>query len=263
MNSIGVAATVVEPSILPSERYDIRLGGFWVQDINSQLRVDSKGTLSGGAVTRGTTIDLGKNLNIENSVQVFRADFSAYLAPRHRLDFSWFNMRLTGKTTLLEDVEWGDVDFGPGLTVESFIKNNILRLAYTYFIVQKSNWQLGLSLGAHVMKINSGITAVNTQLSANEGFTAPLPVLGIVYDYAITPTLLLRGHAEYFGLSYDNYSGSLVDLYATLEWRIKSWVALGGGIEYFDFDVTRDGKLTTAELKHRWTGYQAYLSFRF
>jgi hypothetical protein len=99
--SIGSAATVVDTSTLPSERFNIRLGGFFVQDIDSQLRIDAK-TPSG--VQRGTDIDLGKNLNIEDSVQVFRVDFSAYLAKRHRLDFSWFNMNLEGRTVLLEDV---------------------------------------------------------------------------------------------------------------------------------------------------------------
>jgi hypothetical protein len=155
------------------------------------------------------------------------------------------------------------VDFGAGIEVVSHIKDNLLRLSYTYFIAQQANWQLGLSLGAHVMKLDSGIRAVNTQLTVNEGFTAPLPVLGIVYDYAITPTILLRAHAEYFGLSYDKYEGSLTDLYAAIEWRIKPWVSLGGGVEYFNIDLERDGELTTAQLEHQWIGYQAYLSFRF
>lgn len=259
LTSMGSAATVVEPTMLPSERYDIRLGGFFVQDIDSQLRVDAKNT----ATPHGTTIDLGDNLNIDNSVEVFRADFTAYIAKRHRLDFSWFNMKVSGRTTLLDDIDWGNTHFPDGITVESYIKNNIFRLSYTYFIAQHENWQFGLSLGAHVMKINSGITAVSTALTANEGFTAPLPVLGLVYDYAITPTIILRGHGEWFGISYDEYEGSLIDIYGAVEWRFKPWGGLGVGVEYFNLNIERDGKLTLAELDHQWIGYQAYLSFRF
>jgi hypothetical protein len=257
--SIGSAAAVVEESLLPQERYTIRLGAFFVQDIDTTMRVDGKLTAS----PHGTEINLGDRLNVDNSVQVFRGDFSAYLAKRHRLDFTWFNMRLSGRATLGEKIDWGDTEFPQGITVESHIKDNIFRLSYTYFILQQSNMQLGLSLGAHIMKIDSGINAVNSSLAANEGFTAPLPVLGLVFDYAFSPTWLLRTHADYFGLSYDKYDGSLIDIAGAIEWRFNSWGSVGAGIEYFNINVSRDGAATNVDLDHKWLGYQAYVSFHF
>src|SRR5688572_1404954 len=172
------AEPVTEPVTLPTERYNLRASGFFVQDIDTTIRVDGRFNAGGQEWDLGTTIDLADHLNVETSVEVFRAEAMWAFGERHRLDFAWFNMEERGRVNLAEMIDFGDTDFAAGLAVESFLRTNIYRLAYTYFVVNKPRFRLGLSLGVHVMEISSGIGVIDTAFAEHAAVTAPLPVAG-------------------------------------------------------------------------------------
>ena len=261
----ALATDTAAPSELPIERFNLRASGFFATNIDTRIRVDGHINAPGGGPgwDFGTTIDLADQLNVETSVNVFRAEAMWNIGARHRLDLAWFDMEENGHTVLTRDIDFGDVDFTASVPVDSYFRTNILRLAYTYYFVERPRVQFGLSLGFHVMKVASGISSTNVGVSENVGVTAPFPVLGFNFDYAATSKLLLRVHGEYLHLSYDNYEGELTDFYGAAEWRLNHNWSLGGGIEYFDINivVTKDRVRLAAE--HNWIGYQIYTSFRF
>jgi hypothetical protein len=113
------------------------------------------------------------------------------------------------------------------------------------------------------MKVNTGISVTGTSLAETGGVTAPLPVFGLSFNYALTNRLLLRAHGEYLSISYDKYEGELIDLYGALEWRLNHHWSVGGGLEYFDINVVTSNDRLRVDVEHDWIGYQAYLSFRF
>jgi hypothetical protein len=259
----ALAATGAAPSELPIERFNLRASGFFAQSIDTRIRVDGHLNAGGGEWDFGTTIDLADQLNVETSVNVFRAEAMWNIGARHRLDLAWFDMEETGRTVLSRDIDFGDKDFTVNLPVDSYFRTNILRLAYTYYFVERPRVQFGLSAGLHVMKVASGISSTNIGVSENVGVTAPFPVLGFNFDYAATSKLLLRVHGEYLKLSYDNYDGELIDFYGAVEWRLNHNWSLGCGIEYFDIDVVATSDRLRLAVEHDWVGYQVYTSFRF
>lgn len=261
--ALAADATTAEPNQLPTERYNLRASGFFATSIDTRIRVDGHLNAGGGEWDFGTTIDLADQLNVETSVNVFRAEAMWKIAPKHRLDLAWFDMKETGHTVLTRDIDFGDTDFTATLPVDSYFRTNILRLAYTYYFVQKPRVQFGLSLGLHVMKVASGISSPNAGVAENVGVTAPFPVLGVNFDYAATSRLLLRVHGEYLKVSYDKYDGELIDFYGAAEWRLNHNWSLGGGIEYFDIDVVATNDRVRIAVEHDWVGYQLYASLRF
>ena len=251
------------PITLPSERSNLRASGFFAQSIDTRIRVDGHLNAGGQEWDFGTTIDMADQLNMETSVEVFRAEAMWNFGRSQRLDFAWFDMEERGHVALSEAIDFGDKDFGKGVTVDSYLKTNIFRLSYTYFVIQKPRAQLGLSLGVHLMKVNTGIGIANTAQEENTDVTAPLPVLGINFNYALTNRLLLRAHGEYLSVSYDNYEGELTDIYGAVEWRLNHNWSLGTGIEYFDINVVTSNDRIRLAVEHDWIGYQVYASFRF
>ncbi len=158
-------------------RHNLRASGFFAQSIDTRIRVDGhRPTPAAVNGISGTTIDLADQLNVETSVNVFRAEAMWNIARKHRLDLAWFDMKETGHTVLTRNIDFGDTDFTASLPVDSYFRTNILRLAYTYYFVQKPRVQLGLSLGLHVMKVASGISSPNAGVAENVGVTAPFPV---------------------------------------------------------------------------------------
>lgn len=261
--NVGAADAVPAPSELPTERYNLRASGFFAQSIDTRIRADGHLNAPGGEWDFGTTIDLADQLNVETSVNVFRAEAMWNVGARHRIDLAWFDMKETGHTMLTRDIDFGDADFTASLPVDSYFRTNILRLAYTYYFVQKPRLQFGLSLGLHVMKVASGISSSLAGVTENVGVTAPFPVFGINFDYAATSRLLLRVHGEYLKLSYDKYDGELIDFYGAVEWRLNHNWSLGGGLEYFDIDVVASNDRVRLAIEHDWIGYQLYASLRF
>jgi hypothetical protein len=251
------------PAELPTERFNLRASGFFAQSIDTRLRVDGHVGAAGGGWDIGTTIDLAEELNLETSVNVFRAEAMWDAGRRHQLNLAWFDMEERGRTTLDEILDFGDTDFGAGVNVESYFRTNILRFAYTYYFFQKPRVEFGLSIGAHVMDVESGIQVVGSSVAENVGVTAPLPVIGFNFAYAATSKLLLRAHGEFLVVSYDNYEGELIDLYGAMEYRMTNHWSVGGGIEYFDVEVRTERDRFRIELEHDWLGFQAYLSYRF
>lgn len=250
-------------SELPTERFNLRASGFFATSIDTRIRVDGHLGAADGGWDFGTTIDLAEQLNVETSVNVFRAEAMWNFGARHRLDLAWFDMEETGHTVLDRNIDFGDEDFTVNLPVDSYFRTNILRLSYTYYFIERPRLQLGLSLGLHVMKVASGISVPNSSLVENVGVTAPFPVLGVNFDYAATSRLLLRVHGEFLKLSYDSYDGELLDFYGAAEWRLNHNWSLGAGVEYFDIDVVASNDNFRVDFQHSWIGYQAYVSFRF
>jgi hypothetical protein len=60
--------------------------------------------------------------------------------------------------------------------------------------------------------------------SSAASFTAPLPVIGLRADIAITPQWFLRIGSELFYLEYDNFKGSLVRGFAVPVYRLRQCV---------------------------------------
>ncbi len=248
---------------LPTEPFNLRLSAFFATNIDTTLRVDTRLHAAAGEWNRGTTIDLADQLNMDTSVEVFRGEGSWNMTKHQRLDFEWFDLRETGETTLADLIDFGDTEFGKGVAVHSYLRTNIFRLSYTYFLIQKPRMQLGVSLGVHVMKVTTGISAVDQSKAETSDITAPMPVLGLNFTYALTSKWLLRAHGEYFTISYDKYEGELVDLYGAIEYRMSPHWSLGGGYEYFHVSVLQNNDRYRMDLQHDWIGYQAYLSYRF
>lgn len=260
---VADTADATAPIALPAERFNLRASGFFAQDIDTRIRVDGHLNAGGQEWDFGTTIDMADQLKMETSVEVFRAEAMWEFGRSQRLDFAWFNMEERGHVALNEAIDFGDTDFAQGVTVDSYLRTNIFRLSYTYFVIQKPRAQLGLSLGMHLMKVNTGIGIANTSQAENTDVMAPLPVLGINFNYALTSRLLLRAHGEYLSISYDNYEGELTDIYGAVEWRLNHNWSLGTGIEYFDINVVTSNDRVRLAVEHDWVGYQVYASFRF
>ena len=88
------------------------------------------------------------------------------------------------------------------------------------------------------MPIEFGISYTVTGLTqgeTEESITAPLPVFGIGFDFAIIPKWFLRQQLEFFYLEYDNFTGAIKSLRVALEYY--PWQHVGFGLAFDGLDV--------------------------
>ena len=223
----------------PWEKVGVNLGVF-ISAVDSSFRI-------GSGV--GLDIDVEDLLDLDATNTVFRTDAMWRFSEnrRHRLDFSWFAFRRDGSRQIEGDITIGDGDdqitIDAGTTVEAFFDLDIYQLAYSYSFLQDDRIDLAAGIGFYVMPMDFGIKA--TGLVDEEGsqrFTAPLPVLGLRMDVALTPKWFLRSGAQVFYLEYENFTGSVIEFRAAVDYNPWEHVGIGLGIDSLSINVEAEGE---------------------
>ena len=246
----------------PWEKFGANLGVF----ISS---LDSSFTIGSGV---GLKIDVEDLLGLDSTNSVFRLDglwrFSQNR--RHRLDFNWFSFRRDGDRRIGQDITIGEgedqIIIEAGTNVEAFFDFDIYQLGYSYSFFQDERIDLAAGFSLYVMPIDFGLKA--TGLIDEEGsarFTAPLPALGLRMDVALTPKWFIRTGSQVFYVEYEQFTGSLLEFKAALEYNPWEHVGLGLGFDALSVKLEADGSTDwpgvdlNGTVDFNYTGLQLYL----
>ena len=223
-----------EPYPYPWEKFYMDVGVYFAS-------LDSGLTL-GGSKGLGLKLDVEDLLGLETSDVSYRlaAGYRIGKKRRHKLDLSWFRFHRDGENTIVEAIpippeiggEPGDT-IGPG-TIESVFNFDIYKLKYEYSFILDERADLNVGIGLFIMPIEFGVTYEAggiTSGSVEESITAPLPVVGLGFDFAITPKWIIRQQLEFFYLEYDNFEGGIQSLSVALEYFPWKHVGFGLGAD--------------------------------
>jgi hypothetical protein len=221
----------------PWERFNLNLGGF-IAAMNSDVRIGSE------SLGAGIDVNVEDALGLDSSVFVFRADalYRFTSNRRHRLDLNFYDLRRSSTKTLQADIQIKDQTFPVGTTVDSLFDLKIIRGAYSYSLFQDDRFDLGLSIGAYVMPIKFRVSSSASGAAEEEAITAPLPVVGVRFDYAITPKFFIKQSFDFFYVQYENFQGSLYDAKVGLEYNIWKYVGVGVAYDFFRVQVKAEGQ---------------------
>ena len=217
-----------------SERASISLGAF-LTDRDTNARLDSE------TLGLGTVIDAEDDLGLDSSDTVARLDAYYRFNPRHRIDFSIFDLSRDATATIDESIQFGDEVFDINSTISSEYDLSIYKAAYTYSFLIRDNGYLGVTAGLYVLSTDISLTESNTGQFEADDLTAPLPVIGLRGNYQWTPRLVLRSSAEIFAIEFDHVDGSLIDFYVGLDYHFHDNFAVGLGYNNVSLDVDADG----------------------
>ena len=110
------------------------------------------------------------------------------------------------------------------------------------------------------------LPTVNTHIKTvgREKFTAPLPVLGLRMYFALTPQWFIRTGSQVFYLEYDNFTGSVIEFRAAVEYNPWKHVGIGLGFDTLGIQLEADGEDWPGidfegNVDFKYTGLQLYL----
>lgn len=219
----------------PWKKFDLNVGWFFT-GMDSSVRFGLAGV--------GIEIDVEEALGLETSTSVFRLDsfwrFGRNL--RHRFDLGWFALHRAGKKTLGRDIEIGDTIFPTGTTVKSSLDIDIFKGAYSYSFFQDDRLDLAASFGLFVMPISFDISSSGfVEGNESESITAPLPVLNLRADLALTPKVFLKNSLDIFYLEIGEFTGGILDVKIALEYNPFKHVGFGLAFESFRARIEAKG----------------------
>ncbi len=216
----------------PKERFSVNLGGF-VAGLKSDIIIGSK------QIGLGLALNLEEALGLESSIWVLRGEAEYNFGKRRRslARFGYFGYFRVARKVLESELEIGDEIYPIGTELNSQFNFQIFKGTYDYAFYLDKRVRLCVSLGLFIMPINFSTSAMD-QAEVNADFIAPLPVLGISTDFAITPKIHLKQSIEFFYLEFSNFKGVLTDLNVRVEYNPWRHFGFGFGLDTYDLNIT-------------------------
>ena len=218
----------------PWKNFNVALGASFISN-DGKVRIGAEGV--------GVELDPEELLGLQTSTTVFRLDgFWRFTHKRrHRLDFTYYSNRRDGTTVLDETIEIGDTTIPVNTKIETTLNFDIYRVGYSYSFFQDERMDLGVGAGLYVLPVEFKFDAegILTE-SIKESFAAPLPVINLRADFAITDRWSLRNRIDLFYLQIDNYRGAIVDTRIAVEYQPFKHV--GFGLAFDNFRLAAEAK---------------------
>lgn len=195
------------------------------------IRPSTSTELSSPGGNLGTTIDLERDLGLETSLTV--ADLTGYFwfGPHGRADFSLFRYNRSATRQIDKTIDFGDLQLPVSTVVSTSSQVTIFKAAYTFAALDRERGFLGISAGLYTaspqLELNDTLTGANESNDAR----LPLPVVGLRGRYEFGKRIVLRGSAEWFGVSTSDAGGTLLDTMISADYGITDRIAIGIGYD--------------------------------
>jgi hypothetical protein len=243
-------------------RFEVYLGGFFA-GYNTGLSV---GLDQLGA---GIQIDLEEALGLNTSGWVFRgeAGYNFGKTRRHSLMMGYFAINRSATKVLEDSLTIDDIIYPIGEEVSTQFDFSIIRLKYGYAFLHDDRVSLSVSGGFFILPLNFAIQS--TGLDETKGdIIAPLPVIGISIEVALTKKLYFSQSSELLYLATSTFQGSILDLNFRLAHKTFKHFGFGLEVNSTQIEVNAkssddsDGKFV-ADAKMGYTGVAVSASFYF
>jgi hypothetical protein len=235
--------------------------GFFVPVNNTKIQVSANGAPT------GTDIDFQKDLGFGASIATFMTNFQWRISRRSRVNVGFFNMNRSSTHTLQKDITFDSNTYHTNVSVNAYFNTAIYQFSYGYAIIEKPNYEVGISIGAHTVGAKAGI-AVNGQNvgvseSNNFGFTAPLPDLGVWGGYAFSDRFAVNLDFSYLSLTVDKISGRIIAYNMVFSYKLIRQLDLSLAYTGLNFNVQTTKKDVSGDFQWGYNGPTLGASFSF
>jgi hypothetical protein len=162
----------------------------------------------------------------------------------------------------LEERKWGDNTFAVGTQVSSNLTISDLRTAIGYSFFRRTDKELGIAAGVHTLGYKASIDG-GTFGARTESVTAPLPVLSLYGQFALTDTWALSVRSDWLSLEYDKYSGSIRAARIDVVYQPFKHVAFGLGMHALTLKLDVQNERSKFQARSTFQGPAAFMSVSF
>ena len=210
----------VNPAL--TDRFQFAIGAFFPKT-TTEVRIDST------RLGVGAGIQLEDSLGMESRSWVPNLAGRWRFAERFRLEVEYFALNRSGERVIDRDIQIGDSVFTANSNVSSNFDFFDLRVSAGYSFFKRTDKELGVGIGLHMAAYDISFTS-NATGSSQEDVLAPLPVLSLYGQFALTERWAVGGRLDRFSLSYENFDGKLTSL--GLDITYQPFRHVGFGLAY-------------------------------
>lgn len=240
------------------DRWTLDIGGF-LTGLSTDLRLDNPLNQD-----EGTTISLEDDLGFSSSETVPRFRLAFILGKRHEISGGWYKTDRDSRTTITEEIKWGDETFPINIDVGAFYNTEFIDLAYTFWFYSSEKTSLGVTGGLVYANLSSGI-GVSTgggegiEISQDINTDIPVPQLGFSINHYLGAKFVLVAHAGYISFNLDDWEGDVSTANIGVEHRTWKNFGFGAGYGFTDYDIDAKSQDFLGKFQYNVSGFQIFL----
>lgn len=222
-----------------SDRFLFTTGAF---KSDSALKVSASGSLD---INR-SEIDFGNTIGVDEKTTIFNGQLRWQLGQEQKWSLwgQYFKNSSTGTASLEKDVEWQGDTFLAGTSVGGGVRIEVIRGFIGRSLIRKPQHDLGIGAGLHSLKLAAFIegqavledgTAKFRQDDAST--TAPLPNLGLWYNYSPARNWLLHARFDWLSASIGDYDGTFWNNSIGVDYQFARHFGVDLSYQFFDIDL--------------------------
>ena len=175
-----------------------------------------------GANGIGATIDFEQIFDMNDNRSTARMFGTARISPKRRyIDFGYVDISRSGTKVIAKDIEFGDYQVGAGANVTAKFDTAFIYAAFRYDFLHLEQVRISGSAGLTWLNLSTGLSGSGDFTDPNgnqvvagtfdrgESVGAPVPMVGLNLDWALTRRLVVRMYSRFFRLNIDSFSGGL------------------------------------------------------
>ena len=242
---VSTFSTAAEGVAAWRDGFNVRLGAMW-SDNSTIVRLNSP-------VAPG--LDIEENLLLDETISTGRIGLGWRFKDRHQFDLEIYQFHRDGDKAAVSDFDFTTgngrfVEVKTNAGLETKLNFDVYDASYSYSFIMDSKHHLLATAGLYWMDIGLEIKGSGTGeiyvdgvlLTASGDFSesvsvgAPMPLLGMHYNYAINPQWIVNLNARYFAVTVNPYSGSISYLDLATAYYFENFY-VGGGFTWVEVDV--------------------------
>tara|TARA_R110000787_G_scaffold279936_1_gene390357 strand:- start:24149 stop:24931 length:783 start_codon:yes stop_codon:yes gene_type:complete len=213
---------------IPTKNVNIQADGNIPTDLEEEIEFDEKFGLSDFQAT-------------------FSLNFMWRFAKKWTLNAEYFAISNNESALLTNDVEWNDLTFKEGTSVNGGFGISVYKIFFGRLISTGDKHELGGGLGVHLLDVNAfleGNVIVNDDQiifkRSQVSVVAPLPNIGFWYIYAPTQKLSFDARVDWFGIKIGDFGGSLWNVSPGVNYQFFKNIGLSAHYKFIRVDVDVD-----------------------
>jgi hypothetical protein len=253
MAPAGADEAPLHPAL--QDRWTFGVGAFFPKT-TTQASLTSRNTGVGTTVDFEDTLDMARSKTVPILYGRWRIN------QRWRIDAEYFQLNRSSERVIDREIHWGDQTFTANTSVASKFDFSDLRISGGYSFFRTPDKELGVGLGLHMAWYD---VSLNGPVTSGEGqdVLAPLPVLSLYGNFALTDTWAVGARLDRFSLSYDKFSGGLTSLALDLQYQPFRHVGFALGYRGLFIEAEVEGDRVTGKFRQTFQGPMASMNVSF
>jgi len=237
-----------------SDRFSFGLG-VYAASSNTEARLDSPSGI-------GTTVDLEDVMGLDSNDIVPQGLARWRFSERWRLELEYFELNRSNSKSITGEIVWGDQTFPVNTVVNAQFDIAVARLSCGYSFFKREDKELGVALGFHVTDMSAQLSS--GPANQEEGkLLAPLPVISLYGQFALTDDWAVAGRMDVFRLEYDPYAGHVFSIGLDAVWQAWRNVGFGLGWRSLEIEVSAENDDWKGEVGSSYQGPIVFMNVSF